>query len=129
MYLKMVMKMEEFHSVFIALKKILQEYEDSLIVKTVKENEYYLNTPYNPVTKSCDGFFGSVHIKKNYVSFYLMPVYAYPELLEGISLPLKKRMQGKSCFNFRKFDKALFDELKELTEVGFYKYKATGWLE
>lgn len=58
-----------------------------------------------------------------------MPVYVYAELLEGISQPLKNRMQGKSCFNFKKIDKALFEELQELTEKGFYKYKATGWLE
>lgn len=120
---------DEFHSIFIQLKKILQKYENSLIVKTDIEDEYYFNTAKNPITKSCDGYFGSVHIKKNYVSFYLMPVYVYPELLEGISQPLKKRMQGKSCFNFKKYDKALFKELEELTEKGFYRYKDSGWLE
>lgn len=119
----------EFYSIFIQLRKILKEYEDSLIVKTDIEDEYYLNTANNPVTKSCDGYFGSVHIKKSYVSFYLMPVYVYPELLEGISQPLKKRMQGKSCFNFKEVDQALFEELQELTEKGFNKYKASGWLE
>lgn len=119
----------KFTSIFIRLKRILQEYEDSLIVKTSTDDEYYLNTANNPVTKSCDGYFGSVHIKGNYVSFYLMPVYVYPELLEGISQPLKKRMQGKSCFNFKKIDEVFFEELQELTEKGFYKYKASGWLE
>lgn len=119
----------EFPSIFQQLKKILRDYEKGLIVKTDTENEYYLNTANNPVTKSCDGYFGSVHIKKNYVSFYLMPIYVYPELLEGISQHLKKRMQGKSCFNFKKIDEALFEELQELTEKGFEKYKACGWLE
>ncbi|WP_100407748.1 hypothetical protein [Bacillus solitudinis] len=121
--------MAEFHSVFIQLKKILQKYEDSLIVKKDMEDEYDLNTPNNPITESSDGYFGSVHIKKNYVSFYLMPVYAYPELLEGSSEPLKKRMQGKSCFNFKKIDMGLFEELQVLTEKGFNQYKSSGWLE
>jgi hypothetical protein len=39
-----------------------------------------------------------------YVSFYLMPVYMYPDLVDGISLELTKRKQGKSCFNFETVD-------------------------
>ncbi len=49
-------------------------------------------------------FFGAAVIKKNYVSFHLMPVYVHPDLLEGISDGLRKRMQGKSCFNFKALD-------------------------
>jgi hypothetical protein len=40
-----------------------------------------------------------VQIKKNYVIYHLMPVYLNPGLLEGMSPGLRKRMQGKSCFN------------------------------
>ncbi|HJS19607.1 MAG TPA: hypothetical protein VJ785_12730 [Anaerolineales bacterium] len=68
-------------------------------------------------------FFGSVQVKKNYVSFYLMPVYMYPELLKGISPELKKRMQGKSCFNFKKVEADLFHELADLTKKGTEKFK------
>ncbi|MCB0103018.1 MAG: hypothetical protein KDD74_13305, partial [Anaerolineales bacterium] len=64
-------------------------------------------------------FFASAQIKKNYVSFYLMPVYMYPDLLKNISPELKKRMQGKSCFNFKTVEKSLFNELNELTKQGF----------
>jgi hypothetical protein len=46
-----------------------------------------------------------------------MPVYAFPQLLEGISQPLKKRMQGKSCFNFTKIDEPIMDELARLTTM------------
>ncbi len=93
------------------------------------EDEYYQTLPNNPVTKSCEGYFGCIHLKKSYVSFYLMPVYVNSELLEGISQTLKKRMQRKSCFILKKIDKALFEELQERTEKGFYKYKASGWLK
>ena len=65
----------------------------------------------------------SAQIKKTYVSFYLMPVYMYPELLNDISPQLKKRMQGKSCFNFKKVEPELFDELAELTRRGADKFK------
>jgi hypothetical protein len=71
-------------------------------------------------------FFGAVQIKKNYVSFYLMPVYVFPELLKSISPALKKRMQGKSCFNFTAIDDAMVDELGELTKQGFERYQREG---
>ena len=52
-----------------------------------------------------------------------MPVYMYPDLLKNISPELKKRMQGKSCFNFKKLEPALFAELAELTRKGAEKFK------
>jgi hypothetical protein len=57
------------------------------------------------------------------VSYHLMPVYAYPELLETISPTLKKRMQGKSCFNFTKTDTKTLKELEDLTQKGFEAFK------
>jgi hypothetical protein len=47
-----------------------------------------------------------------------MPVYVFPDLLDGISPQLKKRMQGKSCFNFASVNQELFDELADLTRKG-----------
>lgn len=70
--------------------------------------------------------FGAVITRKNYVSYYLMPVYMYPDLLEGISPELKKRMQGKSCFNFNKVDDRLMDELAKLTRKSFRRFKKEG---
>ncbi len=61
--------------------------------------------------------------RKNYVSYHLMPVYAFPELLKGASPELKKRMQGKSCFNFKAVDDKLFAELLRLTEKGYQRFK------
>jgi hypothetical protein len=52
-----------------------------------------------------------------------MPVYVCPDLLDGMSDGLKKRMQGKSCFNFTAPDAALFDELAQLTRAGFERYQ------
>ncbi len=60
-------------------------------------------------------WFGGVQRMKNYVSFHLMPVYTHPALAAKIPPDLKKRMQGKSCFNFRVEDPALFDQLETLT--------------
>ncbi|NIW44259.1 MAG: hypothetical protein GWN30_05650, partial [Gammaproteobacteria bacterium] len=68
-------------------------------------------------------FYGKTNIGKNYVSYHLMPVYMYPDLLDDVSDDLKKRMQGKSCFNFRKIDEDLFSELEGLTERGFQRFR------
>jgi hypothetical protein len=73
--------------------------------------------------------FAATMIRKNYVSFYLMPVYVEPDLLEDVSDDLKKRMQGKSCFNFKEPDDPLFDELATLTKRGFEHYKAEGYVD
>lgn len=83
---------------------------------------YYLNSPKKD-EKGRPVFFGAVAIKKNYVSFHLMPVYIFPGLLNGLSPELKKRMQGKSCFNFKQVEPRLFTELQQLTENGYQKYK------
>lgn len=109
-----------FPVVFEQLKNILRPYASELTVKTDTPNTYYLDGPYSERWKK-ELFFGSAQIKKNYVSFYLMPVYLYPELLKDISPALKKHMQGKSCFNFKTVEPDLFAELEQLTRRGAEK--------
>ena len=62
------------------------------------------------------------------VYVHLMPVYVRPQLLDSISPELKARMQGKSCFNFTKVNKPLFNELAALTKNGFTSYKEQGFV-
>lgn len=113
---------DEFRLVFEQLKNILKPYADNLTVKTDLPDSYYLDGPYSEKWKK-ELFFASAQIKKSYVSFYLMPVYMYPELLKDISPELKKHMQGKSCFNFKKVEPELFRELATLTKKGAEKFK------
>src|SRR5215208_5167572 len=112
----------DFLMVFEQLKTILKAYARTFTVKKDTADTYYLDGPYSEKWKK-ELFFGSAQIKKNYVSFYLMPVYMYPELLKDISPDLKKHMQGKSCFNFKKVDPALFRELADLTRKGVEKFR------
>lgn len=112
----------EFPVVFEQLKNILKPHAKNLTVKTDTPDTYYLDGPYSEKWKK-QLFFGSAQIKKNYVSFYLMPVYMYPELLKDISPELKRRMQGKSCFNFKRVEPQLFQELKDLTRKGVDKFR------
>lgn len=109
--------------IFDGLKSILKHYEENLLVVHSKPDNYYLHTP--PTDKNKKGeFFGAAQLKKNYVSFHLMPVYCYPDLLATISEDLRKHMQGKSCFNFTKTDSNLFHELQTLTKTCFDRYKS-----
>ena len=112
----------DFPLVFEELKNILKPYEGQLTLKADTSDSYYLDGPYSEKWKK-ELFFGSAQIKKNYVSFYLMPVYMYPELLKDISPELEKHRQGKSCFNFKNVEPGLFAELAELTRRGAEKFK------
>ena len=112
----------DFPVIFTQLKQIIEPYAPKLTVTVDTPHAYSLDGPYSEKWKKVL-FFSSVQIKKNYVSFYLMPVYMYPELLTDISLALKKHMQGKSCFNFKKVEPDLFKELEELTQSSVEKMK------
>ena len=61
------------------------------------------------------GFAAGTRLGKRYVSYYLMGVYGDERLDASISPELKRRMQGKSCFNFTRIDESLFSELETLT--------------
>jgi len=112
----------DFPLVFEQLKNILKPYAEELTLKADTPDSYYLDGPYSEKWKK-ELFFGSAQIKKNYVSFYLMPVYMYPDLLKDVSPELKKHMQGKSCFNFKRVDAELFTELSDLTRKGADRFQ------
>ena len=65
----------------------------------------------------------SVQINKSYVSYHLMPVYADKALRDCLSPALRKRMQGKSCFNFTAVEPALLEELAAITKQGIARFK------
>lgn len=118
----------DFKQVFEELKSILEPYAKKMDVAHDTDAYYLLNTRHIMKNKQplC---FGAVRLGKSYVSFYLMTVYASPVLLEAISPELKKRMQGKSCFNFKAVDKQLFTELKTITKAGAEKFSDGKFIE
>ena len=118
----------EFKTVFAELKSIFTPYAKKMDIASDTETYYLLNTRHIMKNKQplC---FGGVRLGKNYVSFYLMSVYASPELLKTMSPELKKRMQGKSCFNFKAVDKKLFKELRELTKAGAANFTEHKFIE
>src|SRR6266850_4005784 len=118
----------DFDKVFAKLKMMLQPYVKKMDVARDDQKCYMLNTRHIMKNKQplC---FGGVRLGKAYVSFYLMSVYASPDLLKSMSPELKKRMQGKSCFNFKEVDEKLFKELKQLTKAGAAKFSDERFIE
>ena len=111
-----------------ALKGLLSRYGDRLDV--VKESSwgYYMQTK-KPVPKKGPLMFAAVRVGKAYVSYHVMPIYMNEPLKATISPELRKRMQGKACFNFKAMpEPALLDELRVLTEAGFRTFEAAGYI-
>lgn len=119
--------MPDLNAVFAELRMILLPYAAKLEPKKDDASELYVDTRHLQKNRK-PLFFGAVQLRKAFVSFHLMPVYLQPELLEGLSPGLRRRMQGKSCFNFSEVDRPLFDELARLTEAGFASYEAQGFV-
>ncbi len=112
---------KDFAGAFAGLRAILAKHAAKLKVTKDLPGNYYLDTE---IVRR-DGypiFFGAAIIKKNYVSLHLMPIYVCPELKKTLSPELKKRMQGKACFNFTAPDESLFAELDALAAGSIDKF-------
>ncbi|MBV8729377.1 MAG: hypothetical protein JO336_06170 [Acidobacteriia bacterium] len=112
---------DDFATIFAALKPVMAEQEGRFAVQKDTSTEYSLVTkgasPF-PQHKGQPMWFGAVKSGKAYVSFHLMPLYMSPTFAKEISPALKKRMQGKTCFNFKSVpDTDLIADLKRLTAL------------
>lgn len=119
----------KFEDVFDEIRPFYAAYEAACVVLHDEPGKYYLGCHEVRARDGYRTWFGGVEIRKNYVSVHLMPVYANPELLDGVSDDLKKRMQGKSCFNFKAKNPHLFEEFRNLVDAGFRRFKADGRMQ
>lgn len=117
--------MEQQTEITEALKNILRPYAKHMNVTGDSALGYSLNCKMT--FRNQPLFFAAVKPGKAYVSFHLMPIYMNPKLQATISPELKKRMQGKSCFNFKKPDPELFKQLNELTKKSYEWIKDIDW--
>ena len=117
--------MPDFADVVRELRAIMDPYPEALERVVDRDDELSVNTAH-VMPNGAPLWFGGVQVEKRY-SFHLMPVYLNPGLLDDVSPALRKRMQGKSCFNFTKVDPALFQELAALTKAGFEDLRAKGY--
>ena len=117
----------DFAPVFIALRHILDPFGKELAVQTDKPGNFHTEIP-SIIHRGKPLYFAGIRTGKNYVSFHLLPMYNSQQLHKGMSAALKKRMQGKACFNFKEVDKALFADLKTLTKRGYQAWKKMEWV-
>lgn len=118
----------DLRPVFERLKEIFAPYQPHMEVAQDTDNMYVLNTRHL-LKKNYPLMFGGVRLGKNYVSYHLMSVYATPDELKTMSPELKKRMQGKSCFNFKEVDERLFKELEKITKAGAKRFRNEKFVE
>ncbi|MGB0035932.1 MAG: hypothetical protein WBP79_10705 [Candidatus Acidiferrales bacterium] len=122
----------DFEAVFAILKRVLGKHAARLSVKANTATEYTLVTksasPF-PQHKGEPMYFGAVRLGKAYVSFHLVALYMNPKLTNTVSPELKKRMQGKACFNFKTNpEPEALAELRRLTETAIKHFEKLKWL-
>ncbi len=116
----------DFAAVFDRLRAILVPYAADMVVVKDTADWYYLDTKVIGPNKK-PVMFAAVRPGKGYVSYHLMPLYMNAKLQATVSPALRKRQQGKACFNFTAVDDDLFAELERLTAAGLECFKKVGW--
>jgi hypothetical protein len=112
----------DFAAVDRRLREILEPYRSRLVATKDGPGGLALEIP--GLEGKPWGYVAGTRLGKSYVSLYLMPVYAFPDLDKTISPALRRRKQGKSCFNFTTVDEPLFAELATILATGFERYLA-----
>ena len=114
--------MRDFEAVHERLKAIIRSHADGLVITKDEPGGIALEIP--GLEGKPWGYVAGTRLGKAYVSVYLMPVHASPELDASVSPDLRRRKQGKSCFNFTKVDETLFAELDDLAARGIPGFRA-----
>lgn len=115
-------KSANFDKTYAALKRLVTAHRAHTRVEVDKPG-LYCTVCKSATQQGKPLWFAGVRKGKAYVSFYLMPIYVIPELAKGLSPELKRRRQGKSCFNFTAPDARLFRELAAVTKAGLEAYR------
>jgi TonB family protein len=115
---------------------LLEVHAGEFSVADDTEGRYGLEGPVGPATVHAWGGMVKtgtipvawVSVGKEYVSYHLMGVQGNPRLMATLSAELRARMQGKSCFNFKTVDEALFRELAEVTAESLHGMRKAGYI-
>lgn len=106
---------DDLQAVFRALRAHLVRNASGYATLHDAPGKYYLVSPKrNRGDKPV--WFGGVEIMKRYVSYHLFAIGADPALLKSLSPGLRRRMQGRACFNLATLDEAMIAELGGLTD-------------
>ena len=127
---------EDFAAVFAGLRAVLAKHAGAYAVTEDSATRFCLEAPPGPATiRAWRGTvrrdtipIAWVDIGKAYVSFHLMGMSGNAALAKSMTSPLKARMQGKTCFNFKSLDAELLTELDTITARSLAGMKAAGFI-
>ena len=108
---------EQLAAVETRLRAILSPYASKLETASI----YNIPTLRRPGAKAHD-WFAFVKAEPKHVSFYLLPMLTYPELMADVSPALAKRRTGKSMLRFTAVDEPLFVELEGVVARAYDRY-------
>jgi hypothetical protein len=113
----------ELSATFTTLRGVLKKQPAKLLVTADTPTNFAVAYPTKTDRLGRPLFVAGVQVRKRYVSYHLMPVYMMPPLLNGLSPDLRKRMQGKACFNFTEISPTQLRELSRLTKSAIAAFK------
>lgn len=108
---------DEFAELFQQLRGLMLSAAPDMVITNDSPTNFTLKTSWIEARTKEPAWFGWIAIKKSYVAYHVMPLYSLPALNDAVPEILEKRRQGKTCFNFKKPDEALFEALRKLTEA------------
>jgi hypothetical protein len=66
-------------------------------------------------------------IQKGYVALHFFPLYIEQALKEKLSPELLQSLNGKSCFNLKKNDPELMEQIRQAFNTAVDFYRSKGW--
>ena len=111
------MEGEELHA---ELRALLVPFEDVLVAGQI----YGVDVLHRPGARAHDWFAG-VRPGKGTAKLMLLPIKTHPELIDGISPALRKRLSGDALFTLQPGDESLLPELGRLVAAAFDTYVGT----
>jgi hypothetical protein len=106
---------------------VIEPYVDRLRIVPSKTLAYYTETK-RAVFKGKPVMFASIRDGKSGTAYHFFPLYLWPELADELDPVLRRRLTGKTCFTFKAVDTTVIAHLRALTERGFVRYEAAGYL-
>lgn len=103
-------------AVFERISALLRPYAENLSIKADTEKNLYVEESRSTGKPQ---MFAAVQVKATYVALHVYPLYVHPELVDTLSPELRSRMQGKSCFNFKRIEQVIDQEIRKLLQVAY----------
>jgi hypothetical protein len=107
----------QFGEVFLKLREVMIDAAPGMVVTADTSTTFTLKTSWLEKRTKEPAWFGWIAIKKSYVAYHVMPLYTLPALNELVPASLEKHRQGKTCFNFKKADSDLFEQMSRFTKA------------